>query len=294
MINLNLSDRDIAEFHADGFVVVEQIIDSTTIERLRERFDRLFAGEYESGLMPDEVNWLAGRDDETKTRQICNGWKGDRYVAEVILDEAIGRACATLAGWPGTRINQDNLFFKPPGGSSVGFHQDEAYEDWVIPASMVSCWIALDDTTIEGGTIEYVRGSHGWGRSPMIDQFHGPNDPDKELREAAARAGHEVLDKVPLVVKAGDCALHAGRTWHGSLVNRGGAPRRAIVAHCMSSEARFHGEQIGPIYSRYKRFGDDEMDESFFPILWRDDGYRSPFLHSYTQRKTAWGGAATT
>ncbi len=22
----------------------------------------------------------------------------------------------------------------------------------------------------------------------------------------------------------------------------------------------------------------DEMDESFFPILWREDGYRTPFL----------------
>ena len=32
--------------------------------------------------------------------------------------------------------------------------------------------------------------------------------------------------------------------------------------------------QIG----RYKRTGSDEMDESFFPVLWREDGYRTPFL----------------
>ena len=29
---------------------------------------------------------------------------------------------------------------------------------------------------------------------------------------------------------------------------------------------------------RYKRIGSDEMDESFFPVLWREDGYRTPFL----------------
>ena len=34
----------------------------------------------------------------------------------------------------------------------------------------------------------------------------------------------------------------------------------------MSSEARFHPETTGYLYSRYKRFGDDVMDESFFPI----------------------------
>jgi len=30
------------------------------------------------------------------------------------------------------------------------------------------------------------------------------------------------------------------------------------------------------------------MDESFFPILWRQDGYRTPWLDSYMA-----GGAAT-
>ncbi len=44
--------------------------------------------------------------------------------------------------------------------------------------------------------------------------------------------------------------------------------------------ARFHPTEIGTIYSRYKRHGDDVMDESFFPILWTTDGYRTPFLDS--------------
>jgi phytanoyl-CoA hydroxylase len=51
---------------------------------------------FESGLVPDEVNWVEGRDAADTTRQICNAWKGDRFIAEVILDDAIGRACATL------------------------------------------------------------------------------------------------------------------------------------------------------------------------------------------------------
>jgi hypothetical protein len=46
----------------------------------------------------------------------------------------------------------------------------------------------------------------------------------------------------------------------------------------MSSEARFHPENVGYIYSRYKKQGTLEMDESFFPILWRKDGYRSAWL----------------
>jgi hypothetical protein len=29
------------------------------------------------------------------------------------------------------------------------------------------------------------------------------------------------------------------------------------------------------------------MEESFFPILWRRDGYRSPFLEDYVSRGSA-------
>ncbi len=76
-------------------------------------------------------------------------------------------------------------------------------------------------------------------------------------------------------VPAGGGAFHDGWTWHGSDVNRSAAPRRSLVAHCMSSEARFHPDTTGYLYSRYKRFGDDTMEESYFPITWREDGYRS-------------------
>jgi hypothetical protein len=54
-----------------------------------------------------------------------------------------------------------------------------------------------------------------------------------------------------------------------------------VVAHCVSSEARYHPTEISYIYSRYKRVGSLDMDESYFPILWREDGYRSPFLDAY-------------
>lgn len=292
MSEFKLSAEQVACFHRDGFVVVDQIIDAPAVALAKARYAALFAGEFESGLIPDEVNWRAGVSSPEATRQICNGWKGDRYIASIVLEAAIGRACARLGNWPGARINQDNLFWKPPGGSAVGFHQDSAYEDWVVPADMVTCWIALDDTTAAGGTVEYIRGSHRWGSAGMIEEFHGPADPTREMRAAAARAGVESPEHVPVVVPAGGGTFHHGRVWHGSQVNRSEKDRRSLVAHCMSSEARFHPHRVGPIYSRYKRFGDDTIDESYFPILWREDGYRSPFLAAYTSRAIAWGGSA--
>ena len=192
----------------------------------------------------------------------------------------MGRACAALGGWPGARLYQDNVLWKPPGAKPLGFHQDNSYLDFVVPGEMVTCWIALDETTATGGTLEYVRGSHRWDHAPPIAQFHGPEDYRKDLDEAAARAGVEP-EIVAVEVPAGGGAFHHGWTWHGSGVNRGDRPRRAMVAHCLSAESRFHPTNVGYIYGRYKRFGDTAMDDSFFPVLWTKNGGRSAFLDAY-------------
>ena len=61
-----LSDEQVEGFHRDGFLIVEEgFISERAIELLRERFGRLFAGEYATGIQPDEVNWRAGRDAGT-------------------------------------------------------------------------------------------------------------------------------------------------------------------------------------------------------------------------------------
>ena len=54
------SDEQVERFHRDGFLIVEEgFISERAVEVLRERFDRLFAGEYATGIQPDEVNWKA-------------------------------------------------------------------------------------------------------------------------------------------------------------------------------------------------------------------------------------------
>jgi hypothetical protein len=286
-----LSAAQIASFDEDGFVVVDQIVNPELVQRALGRFEPLFAGEFETGLYPDEWNWKPGRDAPTLTRQICNGWKSDRDIARIVLREDIGRACGVLGRWPGTRISQDNVLWKPMRGLPLGFHQDAAYDRWAVPTEWVSCWIALDPTTADGGTLELVRGSHRWRLWDMIENFHGPDDPEFELR-IAAQMENSAIDKVAVEVPPGGGVFHSGRTWHGSGVNLADVPRRSVVAHCTTSEARFSSDEVGYIYSRYKKFGSSEMDESYFPITWRHDGYRSPFLADYLTEAVGWAGIA--
>ncbi len=103
--------------------------------------------------------------------------------------------------------------------------------------------------------------------------------------------------------------MQSGPTWHGSGPNTDKTRvRRSLAIHFLPSHATFQPTGVGVrsrlsflllpallscpangaclaraqyIYGRYKKWGSVEMEETFFPITYRHDGYRSPFLASY-------------
>ena len=281
-----LTNDQIEQFKVDGFLVVDNLVDEKTIAQLHTRFDRLFQGDFETGIRPDEVNWQEHDSDPELTRQICNAWKSDHCVAATVLREDLGRALAELGGWPGTRIVQDNILSKPPGARPLGYHQDNAYLAWYTPREMLTCWIALDDTLEDSGTLEFVRGSHRWhGQQTPEGSFHDPPD-YKRAMTTAAQQENLIPEVIHVEIPRGGGSFHHGWTWHGSGVNRSHNWRRALVLHGMRSDAQFAPEHLnhgnGPVYSRYKHLDDCELDENYFPILWREDGYRTPGIKSIT------------
>ena len=145
-------------YRRDGFLIVERFLDLGDLDWIRDRFARVFAHEWETGLSPDEVNYVPDRTPADLTRQLCNVWKADRALASVVLSRQVGEFAARLAGLPGARIAQDNAIWKPPSGKALLCHQDAAYLDHFDPPNMTTCWMALDDTAADSGTIYYVRG----------------------------------------------------------------------------------------------------------------------------------------
>jgi ectoine hydroxylase-related dioxygenase (phytanoyl-CoA dioxygenase family) len=267
----------IAAYRRDGFLVVERFLDDDEVQRLRERFAACFAHEWETGLRPDEVNYDPKSTPPDLTRQLCNAWKSDRTVAATVLAERNAAFGAALAGVAGLRLLQDNLIWKPPSGKALLCHQDAAYTDFLDPKNMTTCWMALDDTAADSGTIYYVKGSNHWPRAPLGGEFHAPEDWLAHVR--ASMPADAELELVPIEVPAGGAAFHDGWTFHGSPPNeRADAERRSIVSHMISTDTRWNPAHPHPIYSKYRRPGELEMDEAFFPVMWREDGHRTAWL----------------
>jgi ectoine hydroxylase-related dioxygenase (phytanoyl-CoA dioxygenase family) len=135
--------------------------------------------------------------------------------------------------------------------------------------------------------LEFMPGSHRWRRPLPEGEFHGPDDYRQFLRQAAEAEG-KALDEESIAyveVPAGGGSFHHGWMWHGSGYNRSDRPRRALVLHAMRSDAAFNPARLnsgtGTIYSRYKHLGDNFLDENYFPILWREDGYRTPGIEEF-------------
>jgi ectoine hydroxylase-related dioxygenase (phytanoyl-CoA dioxygenase family) len=273
------SPDQIERFRRDGFVVLEEFMPGHEIERVRDHFARCFAHEWETGIAPDEVNYQPGVTPPDRTRQLCNGWKADRTIAATTLSARNAEFAAGLTGEPGMRIFIDNMIWKPAGARALLAHQDNAYVDCFSPVNTTTCWIALDDTHADTGTIYYARGSHLWGKAAAGGQFHAPDDWQGYMRETAPPERMADVDWVPIEVPAGGAAFHHGWTWHGSPPSeRHDRERRAIISHMLTTRTTWDPVHTHPMYSRFRRPGEVELDEAFFPVMWREDGYRTPLI----------------
>ena len=281
---------------------------------VKDRMDKLFRGEFETGIYPDEWHWREGISKPNAAREICNSWKSDRSIAAIVLSEKIGAFISRVMGWESVRIAQDDLVWKVPSVQqqphtdvrridTVGFHQDSAYisnQFEPYDNNSVTLWIALDDVENDSGCLEYAVGSHKW--KPLQHRMNGEEEVpssaiDKEISDfhssdessyrqglsLAARlagvSGNQIeIEKMP--VKEGYAILHHQDIYHGSAPNRRSRHRRALVAHYIRGDVEFRQDRGATyIYGRYKRYNSVALDDTFFPIIYGNK--RTEWLDDY-------------
>ena len=125
------------------------------------------------------------------------------------------------------RMWHDQLFCKPARhGGVVSWHQDYSYWTRTRPMAHLTCWIGLDDSTVENGCIHYIPGSHNWNLLPIT----GLAGDMAAIRDVLTDDQWEQFQNpVPVELKAGECVFHHPLTVHGSFENRTNRPRRAMV-----------------------------------------------------------------
>jgi phytanoyl-CoA hydroxylase len=284
---VQLSAEQVQQYREDGFLIVDNLLSTDEVGALIEAFDRIFAGDLALVVEPDEYKWQKGRDPEGVQRQIAGIWRSDPIAARQAFFGPHAAIAGQLEGVDGVRLWGDMAMWKPEGGTPFGMHQDAAYMCWLQPVQNFTCWIALDDTHADAGTLCYVPGSHRWGPTPAsgaTSLVTGESGAWLDHLSQFAPSGASV-ELVPVEVKAGGAAFHTGWVWHGSGPNtRPGTIRRSYSVHMFPVGSRHHPHIRHPAYSRYLTPGSLELPDSFFPVLWTADGGRSHWLEDFCQQ----------
>jgi phytanoyl-CoA hydroxylase len=243
-----LTQEQIREFDEVGFLKGDVVLSDEEVERLREELDLVMEGKTVKKPVLNR-NMLDGTSEygmhmsQTETVvQIVNIWMASDAFLSHAANQRLCEEAAQLSRSNTLRIWHDQIQYKPPiTGGPTNWHQDHPAWPIIMPADLVSAWVALDDAVIENGCMWMVPGSHKWGNNTLemgstadFKPFHK----DPSLLPAGAK-----VEAVPFEIKKGQVGYHHCLTWHGSPVNRSERKRRAIAVHYMPGHIRY--EPIG-------------------------------------------------
>lgn len=236
-----LSEAQIQQFKADGYLNGGLVLDAETVDTLRAEVMRMIDDRDKADVQqPVLLRNLSG-SDAAPVWQIVNAWQASDAFHALIFQPQIVTGLAQLTDAAELRIWHDQIQYKPAqiGGVNM-WHQDAPYWPILAPMTEVTAWVALDDVDVDNGCMSMVPGSHLWGNH--IDFLESL--PNYEAMPSAFE-GHDIrVMRCP--VKKGEVHYHHALTWHGSHANTSGRPRRAIALHYMSGETRYvtSGEHV--------------------------------------------------
>jgi len=269
---LPLSDGAVEAFRRDGAIAIRNLIDAQGVETLRSAVDWSMANPGDYAL--DFASGAAGAS-----------FFGDVFVwtrnpdyAPVVVNERLGKVAGRLMGAQSVRFYFDHLLVKEPGSAApTPWHQDAPY--WPMSGRMCcSIWVALDPVSRQSGAVEYVRGSHAWGKSYAPESFKGDDRLQNETLEKLPDidADRGAFDLLSWDLAPGDVAVHHCMTLHGAPANETAETRRRGLALRFIGEDIRYDERPGmpePMTGYLSQLApelqiDDVYEGRWFPELW--------------------------
>jgi ectoine hydroxylase-related dioxygenase (phytanoyl-CoA dioxygenase family) len=230
-----LSDEQVLFFQENGYLEAGRLLEEAQIDALRAGLEDIRLGRNPRTGELYEIDDDYRRDPDRNVFHFLGAWLIDDAFHDLLWHGAISVKAAQLLGVRRARFWHDQVFYKPPRHPGVvTWHQDYSYWTRAYPAGHVTCWIALDDATLENGCVHYVPGSHRWGLLPRISLTKDMDAVKDFLTPEQAAA----FRPQPMLVKAGGGLFHHSHMVHGSYANRSEGPRRGVVLNFMKPDTR--------------------------------------------------------
>jgi hypothetical protein len=220
-----LTDEQVAFFHEHGYLSGIRLLTDEQVDELLRDLPALMNPaspghelfyEFHSNESPDPTRVLF---------HALGAWRISPAFHDILWNPAFLMPASQLLGGA-VRFWHDQLFCKPAQhGGVVAWHQDYSYWTRTQPMAHLTCWIGLDDATVDNGCLQYIPGSHRWDLLPVTG-LAGDMD---AIQTVLSDAQKQQFLPVAVELKRGQCAFHHPLMVHGSYENRTDRQRRATV-----------------------------------------------------------------
>jgi ectoine hydroxylase-related dioxygenase (phytanoyl-CoA dioxygenase family) len=236
-------------FARDGYVHLPAVLDAAELEALDDVYDAFMRGDIavEGRDLNDMVTGEFGTDPSDYVifnvmlpRRYHPAWRDDVF-------ERVGHSIAEQLCGEGMTLDFDQLLAKQPGRSDAVFewHQDQAYWINTDDRRTATCWLALDDSTLDNGCMQFLPGSHD---EPV--RSHRPAGASREERHTLVTDLRPDDRPVPVPIRRGDITVHNEGVLHGSGGNRTESSwRRAYIVAFRSAETVRRERELGFTHS---------------------------------------------
>ena len=249
-------------FQTHGYLAGIRLLNDEQADALRKELTELIDPNHPDHNLFYEFHANESASLSTVLFHALGGWRISPAFHDLLWNPALLMpASQLLAG--AVRFWHDQLFVKPPHhGGVVAWHQDYSYWTRTQPMAHLSCWIGLDDSTIENGCVHYVPGSHRWHLLPVT----GLANDMQAIESVLSAEQKEQFKPVPIELKAGEGSFHHPLMVHGSYTNQSGRPRRGAVINVFRDGVRSASND--PLLEGVPVIGAGEkIDGQFFPLL---------------------------
>ncbi|MFN0196992.1 MAG: phytanoyl-CoA dioxygenase family protein [Planctomycetaceae bacterium] len=257
-----LSPEQVEHFHTHGYVAGVRVLTDEQVDVLREELSRFFDPQHDGRELWYEYHTNESGDPNNVLFHALGAWRLSPGMHDVLWNPAFTVPASQLLGGS-VRFWHDQLFCKPAHhGGVVAWHQDYSYWTRTQPMAHLTCWIGLDDATVDNGCLQYVPKSHRW---PLLPRTDLANDMEAVLAALTPEQRAE-FKPVPIELKKGEAAFHHPLMVHGSQANRTDRPRRAVVLNAIKDGVRSASDE--PLLEGVPPVPAGElMGGKFFPLL---------------------------
>lgn len=260
----NVPSEAIGQFRDAGVTLIRGVLSAEQVERMREACERVLSRPTPLGAD------LTPQGKKGRFYGDYFVWRQDPDFEWLALESRLPSIARALMGSDRVNLVWDHLLIKEPNTDvETPWHHDQPYA-WCDGQQNCSFWVSLDHVTAQSGAVEYIQGSHRWGKWFQAVSFNPSRRYENEEFEPMPdiEGRRNDYDIVTFDTEPGDVVVQHLLTVHHAPGNASDRRRRAIAVRYAGDDATYAVRRRNPpLPVEHSLRHGDRLDSDLFPAI---------------------------